>query len=322
MTAEIVSLIFDFIVHYIIDKIRPNKQYVISLRHENLITIKLSNMKTKVLNLTKVFIAAVTISSCNNIEEPQVSTQEKFVEFNMTASALSRTTTTENGENLITTFAKNDEVGIFVYDSNDQPVLKNVKYTYDDNGWTSTTPIKVKDGESYNFYAYYPYDESLGQSADIKSLTLSASTVQKDGYDTSDVLIAKNETTATGTKNGENITVDLSYTHAFSMIEVDLTAVSSSLTAPTVTLKEIANSANINLTNNNTTTEEGKAEIIMNKQGENQLYRAVLPAQTIQKDVVFLEIIDGENVYEIRLKDNDITLSKGEIVKIGISQLQ
>lgn len=290
-----------------------------------MITIKLNNMKTKVLNLAKLFIAAVAITSCNNSEE-LIPSKEKHVEFNMSASSLSRTATTETGGSLTTTFIANDEVGVYVYEAEtNEPILKNIKCTFNGTHWNTAQPIKISPEKSYKFYAYYPYNKNLGSASDIESINLSVKSIQKDEYDTSDILISKSEYPAYTGENKEKATVNLSFEHAFSMIEIELSGDAGKLSNPIVKLVNVANSEYINLeTKEITLTDKKDTEIIMNKQGEMNLYRAILPAQEIAENTEFLRITGENEEYKISTKSNSgnkFTLNQGQIVKIGISTL-
>lgn len=62
-----------------------------------------------------------------------------------------------------TTFVKGDAVGIFAVTSNGTLALTNAKYTYDGTSWLNsdnTDKLPYYDGIKY--FAYYPYQESLG----------------------------------------------------------------------------------------------------------------------------------------------------------------
>ena len=64
------------------------------------------------------------------------------------------------------TWEKGDAIGIFAYDANNNLVLNNAKVTYDGSEWNSSDGLYWK-GKTLKFYAYYPYDATVSDPADI-----------------------------------------------------------------------------------------------------------------------------------------------------------
>ena len=261
-------------------------------------------LKHLAICLAAVFIATGCSNDDNELQKGTTK-KGKPVKFEMNiGSTNTRTITTGSGNNRNVTWREGDAVGIFVYESSGTPTeYINKKYEYKDNEWRASGAddaiILPEEGE-YTFYAYYPYSEAVNTPA---TATLSVQQDQEnvDGdngntkYDLSDILTAKTEN-VTNEKS-----IELQYKHAFSMVEV---LVSGDLVkqAPTkVILKNVATSASINLQTNEISAISENADVSMcpvepETTQTTYLYRAIIPAQTIEANNTLLEVYGvGEN---------------------------
>lgn len=248
-------------------------------------------------------MAAVAMLAMNSCEkENEMSTGEQKgtpVEFEMGINSITKTTTADNSYE--TTFAEDDEVGIFVYNG-EKLVTANAHYKLTDGKWVAQGEgIYAEEGVSYSYYAYYPYN---ADATDAASVSLSVATDQTAGYTGSDALMAKNESVAAGTT-----TVDLSYSHAFAMVQVTLTGTQAAKDA-TVTLQNIYPTAALNLKTGEAGEASGTLGTVAMKACSTNTdaapfsYRAIVPAQTIAANNGILVITSGENKYKFTYTAN------------------
>lgn len=236
-------------------------------------------MTTNIRLLAMAALAMLAMNSC--VKEENLNNGEKKgtpVEFEMGVNSVSRTETPDDG--YTTTFVEGDEVGIFVYEG-ETPVVINAPYKLVAGGkWEAQGEIiTAEEGKSYKYYAYYPYNAG---ATDATTISLTVASDQTNGYNTNDALIAKAENVTTATT-----TVELEYSHAFALVQVNLKGALVSKDA-TVTLQNIYPTANINLISEITTEDvSGRVATVAMKacstNGESApfSYRAIVPAQKI-----------------------------------------
>ena len=229
-------------------------------------------------------IGLLTISSCTQDEITPTPEQGKGtpVNFTMGVNALTRTTTTD----LATVFDEGDQVGIFAFSQSDNQA--NVAYTKSGDVWNGG--INIIEGQSYSYYAYYPYNSSVRTAS---AATFNVIADQSAGFSTSDVLIAQNTTAGTATD------VNLAFSHAFAMVQVTVQSANVTLDNATVSLRNVKNSATINLTEADPTITVGETteDVIMHLESSTSVtnnhtnvYRAIVPAQEVAADAVILTI--------------------------------
>lgn len=275
-------------------------------------------------------MAAVAMLAMNSCEkENEMSTGEQKgtpVEFEMGINSITKTTTADNSYE--TTFAEGDEVGIFVYNG-ETLVTANAHYKLTNGKWVAQGEgIYAEEGVSYSYYAYYPYS---ADATDATSVSLSVATDQTAGYTGSDALMAKNESVAAGTT-----TVDLSYIHAFAMVQVTLTGTQAAKDA-TVTLQNIYPTAALNLKTGKAGEASGTLGTVAMKACSTNTdaapfsYRAIVPAQTIKANEGILMTVSGGKNYKFtytvdvpyvsgKLRQYNVTLGEkpaGTTIEIG-----
>ena len=281
-------------------------------------------MKTNFKLLAMAAVAMLAMNSCE--KENEMSTGEQKgtpVEFEMGINSITKTTTADNSYE--TTFAEDDEVGIFVYNG-ETLVTANAHYKLTDGKWVAQGEgIYAEEGVSYSYYAYYPYNADATEAA---SVSLSVATDQTAGYTGSDALMAKNESVAAGTT-----TVDLSYIHAFALVQVTLKG-DQATKGSTVTLQNIYPTASLNLKTGEAGDASGALGTVAMKDcsaadATTYSYRAIVPAQTITTGNAILTISGDKNYkftyskdvpYESgKLRQYDITLGAqtGTSITIG-----
>jgi hypothetical protein len=217
-------------------------------------------------------------------------------------------------------FADKDRIGVFVVDrtiDNNQGQLgvvgnhaDNVCYNYTVSGdaWSSTTTLYWKDKTTHiDAIGYYPYDMYL-ESVDAYDISIHenqseqvASNSGQSGYEASDFLWAKEEDVAPGSS------INLKFKHVMAGIEVRLVegdnfdAGEWSSLSKAVVVKNVTTNASINLSSGVVTTSSAtkKASVVAAKNDEDD-YRAVIPAQSVQAGVDLLGITVGEEGYNFQ----------------------
>lgn len=135
---------------------------------------------------------------------------------------------------LTTTFVNGDEIGLFAI-KNGSLLYNNIKLTYQGSGaWSAATTV-YNYGSGITYYAYHPYRADIAGKTSIDAIK-SAFPVQASQITDADFK-ASNLLTATGSLSGN--TVNLSFTPAFSMVDV---------VSPKAGVKGYSNAASENFT--------------------------------------------------------------------------
>ena len=272
-------------------------------------------MKTNFKLLAMAAVAMLAMNSCEKENEMNTGEQKGTpVEFEMGINSITKTTTADDSYE--TAFAEGDKVGIFAYNG-DTPVATNVCYTLNAEGkWVAQGEgIYAEEGVSYSYYAYYPYS---ADATDATSVSLSVATDQTAGYTGSDALMARNESVAAGTT-----TVDLTYSHAFALVQVTLTGTQAAKDA-TVTLQNIYPTAALNLKTGKAGEASGTLGTVAMKACSTNTdaapfsYRAIVPAQTIAANNGILVITSGENKYKFTYTA-DVPYESGKLRQYNVT---
>ena len=121
----------------------------------------------------KMAICAILIcasfTACSNSETDTLSTVETKVPLTISATIQSGTEARKAGYDA-TTFETGDEIGLYVLSADDLQssyssdyTCYNVHATFNGSSWTLDNDIYINDENAY-VLAYYPYDESYGNS--------------------------------------------------------------------------------------------------------------------------------------------------------------
>ena len=268
--------------------------------------------------LVLAIIGSLSLSGCNNeLDTQQDNNGTCKVKFVTDISSLSRTSINEGSTT--TNFTAQDAIGIFAYEG-DKTVASNIKYVYDGTKWTSENAIAAQEGVQYKYYAYYPYKEGV---TDPTNISVTVNTDQSNGISMDDFLTAQNETSAPGAE-----TISLKFNHAFSMIQVgfDLqeqeNESENNITISSVSMENVLTTALINAVTEEVNELSGNVSSIkMEKAKNTDLFRAIVPAQTLRTGTKILSITDGNGiVYDIR-HNAELSYKKGEILQITVKSL-
>ena len=236
------------------------------------------------MNLKVLFMCGMValFGSCASDDPencPEVSTTPKEVNFRINKELATRAGKTE--------FAEGDAIGIFaVKHGTSDPQSCNVKWVKKDGEWEPATPqdkvLWAQDGADLDFFAYFPYDE---EAKDPEAIVFAVNT---------DVLRAAN---AEGMNEGE---VELSFAHAFAMVEVTITGEGIDF-LPELSLqaKNVKANGEWNIVTNAFTCSEDEAASVNFEveDAENHIFWLVLPAQEIAEEVPFLLCDNGDISY-------------------------
>lgn len=264
---------------------------------------------------TLALIGSLSFSGCSNeLDTQQGNNNTREVKFVTGIESLSRTSMEETSTS--TFFTAQDAIGVFAYDG-DKAVASNIKYVYDGVKWTSDNAITAQDGVQYKYVAYYPYREGV---ADPDAISVTVNADQTNGISADDFLTAMNNTSAAGAE-----TVSLQFGHAFSLVQVaiSLTEESPSKAAVTsVSVEGIQPTATVNAATGEVSGLSGDATSIkMEKANGKELFRAVVPAQTLKSGSKILTVTDANGInYDVRYS-KEISYKQGKALQMAVTSL-
>lgn len=272
-------------------------------------------MKMYFKNLIFALAGALAMTACSNEMEQQLAegsgNSGQEVKFTVGIENLSRTTIADG--TLKTEFVKGDEIGIFAYNG-ESVVSSNIKYTYNGSGWTSDAAIAAQDGVQLNYYAYYPYSESVTAPSAI-NVTVNSDQAT-NGFSKDDVLTAQNTEAEAGATS-----VSLTFAHAMAMVQVSLMQGTTDDADATVYLQSILPDTKINAKDGSVETAAGEAvAVAMKKAAESLTYRAVVPEQTIKAGSKLLTIVAGGKTFDVTF-NADVEYERGKFLQITVKNL-
>lgn len=275
-------------------------------------------MKMYFKNLIFALAGALAMTACSNEMEEQLAGGNggQEVKFTVGIENLSRTTIADG--TLKTEFVKGDEIGIFAYNG-ESVVSSNIKYTYNGSGWTSDAAIAAQDGVQLNYYAYYPYSESV---TDPSAINVTVNSDQAtNGFSKDDVLTAQNTEAEAGATS-----VSLTFAHAMAMVQVGIKSGLTTDTEATVTLESILPTAVVNAKAGTVGTASGeKTSIQMQKTNADKWeYRAIVPAQDIASGSKLLTIVAEGKTYAVTYSSAEgkaVSYEAGKALQITVNSL-
>lgn len=203
-------------------------------------------------------------------------------------------------------FEPSDEIGIYVVrhrDKNTPEKLQatgnfadNMRYVIDRNGnpqpYSEKDKIILSKSETYDFYAYYPYDPNMSDPTNyIFRIGIDQATKAK--YTANDVMFASN-------LNQNGGVISLAFERKMALAEIHFEKVSDK-NISTIILGGIMQTVTLNLADNKAKTEDknvGNIIMYLYQETENTyIYRALLPAQEVKGDYLFSVIVNSEMIY-------------------------
>lgn len=183
-------------------------------------------MKTNVFFKSAFAVSSLMMMigcSQENVTE-QVETNLRIMTVNVTESGFStmnNDSRVATDDNYKTSFDENDQIGLFIVDSETQELLKNMTLTKSAGGWSGT----VYYYENADYIAYYPYDAELKEVAsvdDIKTYFAENKYTYNQGteenYRNSDLMTAVVE----AERLSEGANLNLNFTHSNALVEFNV----------------------------------------------------------------------------------------------------
>lgn len=248
---------------------------------------------------------ATAITSCSL--DSGIIQENEIVKFEIGSDVFFSRTATEGYS---TSFVDGDSIGLFAVKDNGEIKASNVKLLYDSENKSWDASITKVENESLKYYAYYPYKKDL-QSYD--EITHSVETDQSDekNFNQSDFLVAEVESTA-------STTVALLFSHVLSYVQVTVNG--EGLEIDNVSLKDVKKTTKYSFsTSDGIKLEDETAVIKMQKVGDSNVYRAVVPAQTIAGTTDFVQVETGGKIYSFATGTSGLNIEPGKVCKLSVT---
>lgn len=257
--------------------------------------------------LNKLFIAALAttaMTACNNELSNDSLNNNGTVNFIMGIGKTASSRISMEDGTYTATFSPNNAVGIFV---EGQDSYKNLEYKTEDGSTWTGPQIKLPEGETYTYYAYYPYSSEVNTA---NAITINVAADQEaGGYLANDYLYCK--TTSGETK------VTLDYEHALSLIDVTLAGAAIGDDA-VVSIINVATDATLDVTAPSVTTGTTLANVKMDVLTNTKNFRAIIPAQKIAASTSIFRIETKGKTYEAKY-NGEINFEKGKYLALTIT---
>ncbi len=268
--------------------------------------------------LTGTLLAGMMIfAACNQDVNTALDAQaDRAITFNFSVAS----TRTTMADDYTTNFVDKDEVGVFATkDASAKAVYTNFAYRYDGTNWNAVNEalgVPV-DNSVLDFYAYYPYNSTVNTLQ--FDFAVQADQSAENGLNKSDLLLSWNKEVPAGANQ-----VTLNFWHALALVEITLkdfegtevqsvelravgeAAVDFSAEFPSVIAKSDVGATFIKMA-------KGK-----NADG-NDVYRAIVPGQTLNNGKTLFRVITDESVYQSAIAA-DVVLSANGIQPFTISK--
>lgn len=205
------------------------------------------------------------------------------------------TFTTVSGESRNTqgsTFEKGDAIGVFVRNSG-ADFATNSKYVYDGkkfNPATEADDIVITKGPDFDFYVYYPYDETQRDITNITHTSVNQDALS--GWLSSDFL------SASYTEKIIDFCVPLNFQHRNSTVEVHINKNDGEVTGAVI--KNVKYRSSYNLLTGETKVDDTVTDLSMYSykpdENRNTLFRVTLPEQTLSTNTNHIQLSGGGNL--------------------------
>lgn len=222
---------------------------------------------------------------CAACSEEQANIPEAKGHITFTVSGESRNT---QGS----TFEKGDAIGVFVRNSG-ADFATNSKYVYDGkkfNPATEADDIVITKGPDFDFYVYYPYDETQRDITNITHTSVNQNALS--GWLSSDFL------SASYTEKIIDFCVPLNFQHRNSTVEVHINKNDGEVTGAVI--KNVKYRSSYNLLTGETKVDDTVTDLSMYSykpdENRNTLFRVTLPEQTLSTNTNHIQLSGGSNL--------------------------
>ena len=121
--------------------------------------------RTKILNIVLIMALLLGITSCISnadiVDEESYPLAVSVSDSGFTSASSTNATTRATDNGYVTTFAKGDQIGLFVVNSSNTVETANLCLTYDGTNWNYPTGSIVYYNSASKYFAYYPYQSTL-----------------------------------------------------------------------------------------------------------------------------------------------------------------
>lgn len=250
-------------------------------------------MEKQNILMLAVFSLITGFTSCSeSIINDSFQQTEKEIVLNFGISQLTRTSTSIDWKTL---FIDNDQIGVWgIKREGTDIVHENLKYEYnkESNEWTAERSITFPiDGSDLDFYAYYPYNINMENT--VFDFSVAQNQSLEEEYNQSDLLIAMNKEATV-----ENTSIVLTFSHQFALVEAEI------ILPQDQTLSKVdiyaKKTATVNLLQQTTMLKESEAAeyvTMLKVEEKKELFRAIIPAQIVDKGKLFRIITTDGTVY-------------------------
>lgn len=190
------------------------------------------------------------------------------------------------------TFEKGDAIGVFVRNSG-ADFATNSKYVYDGkkfNPATEADDIVITKGSDFDFYVYYPYDETQRDITNITHTSVNQDALS--GWLSSDFL------SGSYTEKIIDFCVPLNFQHRNSTVEVHINKNDGEVTGAVI--KNVKYRSSYNLLTGETKVDDTVTDLSMYSykpdENRNTLFRVTLPEQTLSTNTNHIQLSGGSNL--------------------------
>jgi len=238
--------------------------------------------------IISIAFGTLLLASCSEDMTPDHPAAGKNIDLSIESSIiLTRTSTSEEGNTIKTTFVADDNIGVY---ASGGASAANVKYTVAGDGskLSSDTPIAFTTSDNATLHAYSPYAEGVAASGFTFSIKADQTTAENFN--------ASNFMTSAADVTKANPSANLAFTPRMALVYVEM-AGSLGATASGLTLCGMKPDIEWTVATDAVATSGTNVDVAMHKMGDTPKFMAFVPAQTSADGTALFSITIGENRY-------------------------
>lgn len=238
--------------------------------------------------IISIAFGTLLLASCSEDMTPDHPAAGKNIDLSIESSIiLTRTSTSEEGNTIKTTFVADDNIGVY---ASGGASAANVKYTVASDGskLSSDTPIAFTTSDNATLHAYSPYAEGVAASGFTFSIKADQTTAENFN--------ASNFMTSAADVTKANPSANLAFTPRMALVYVEM-AGSLGTTASGLTLCGMKPDIEWTVATDAVATSGTNVDVAMHKMGDTPKFMAFVPAQTSTDGTALFSITIGEKRY-------------------------
>lgn len=238
--------------------------------------------------IISIAFGTLLLASCSEDMTPDHPAAGKNIDLSIESSIiLTRTSTSEEGNTIKTTFVADDNIGVY---ASGGASAANVKYTVAGDGskLSSNTPIAFTTSDNATLHAYSPYAEGVAASGFTFSIKADQTTAENFN--------ASNFMTSAADVTKANPSANLAFTPRMALVYVEM-AGSLGATASGLTLCGMKPDIEWTVATDAVATSGTNVDVAMHKMGDTPKFMAFVPAQTSAGGTALFSITIGEKRY-------------------------